>query len=151
MPGLNSPTYHTQRFTQIDVAIIQNCERYRIPLYIVRSKADMHIRNVIEDIQPDSDEEDGNDESYKRAQQIFIHSTKGDFEKNLQKGQLTKREVFIVSSIVLRAIVNRKWNSKISDMIIDEARLLELVLKETCSRLRKDYSTVVEQNMIRTG
>jgi hypothetical protein len=141
---------YTQRFTQIDVAIIQNCERYRIPLYVVRSKADIHIRNIQEDIQFDfeSDEDNGNEESYKQARQIFIHSTKRDLDKNLQKAGLTKQDVFMVSSIVVRALVNNRCNSRISNSMIDEARLLEAVLKETCARLRKDYCTVVKQNMI---
>ncbi|KAF8813332.1 hypothetical protein BYT27DRAFT_7180809 [Phlegmacium glaucopus] len=142
------------RFTQIDVAIIQNCERYQIPLYIVRSKADSHIRNVMEDIEPDSDEGDdeGDDEEIcKRARQIFIDSTRGDFEQNLQKANLTKREVFIVSSSVMRALVAKRCNSRVSNSMIDEARLLEAVLKETYARLRKDYCTVVEQNMTRAG
>lgn len=134
------------------MAIIQNCERYRIPLYIVRSKADTHIRNIMEDIQPDSDEEDANEEFHKQqARQMFINSTRGDFEKNLQKAQLTKRDVFIVSSIVMRALVTKRCNSKISNMMIDEARLLEAVSKETYARLGKDYSTVVKQNMTRAG
>ena len=143
---------YIQRFTAIDVAIIQNCERYRIPLYIVRSKADTHIMNIMENIQLDSDEEDTNDEElYKQARQIFINFTRGDFEKNLQKARLTKRDVFIVSSIVMRALVTKRCNSKISNMTIDEARLLEAVMKEAYARLDKDYSTVVKQNMIRAG
>ena len=134
------------------MVIIQNCERYRIPLYVVRSKADTHIRNIIEDIQPDSDEEeDANDDIYKKAQQKFVDSTRGDFEKNLQGALLTKRDVFIVSSIVMRALVTKRRNSKISNMMIDEARLLEAILKETYQRLGKDYSTVVKQNMIWGG
>jgi hypothetical protein len=120
------------------VAIIQNCERYRIPLYIVRSKADTHIKNTMEDIQPDSDEEDANEEIYKQARQKFIDSTRGDFEENLQKALLTKRDVFIVSSVVMRALVTKKCNSKISNMMIDEARLLEAILEETYARLGKD-------------
>jgi hypothetical protein len=102
------------------------------------------------DIHPDSDEEI----YYKQARQIFIDSTRGDFEKNLQKAQLTKRDVFIVSSIVMRALVTKKRNIKISKMMtrmIDEARLLEAILKGTYARLGKDYSTVVKQNMFRAG
>lgn len=141
-----------QRFTQIDVAIIQNCERYRIPLYIVRSKADTHIRNVIDDIEPDLDEDEGNDEEvYKQAQQMFICSTREDFEGNLQKAELTKREVFVVSSNVMRALVAKRCISKISNKIIDEARLLEAISKETHARLRKDYYAAVKQNMNRAS
>ena len=135
------------------MAIIKNCERFRIPLYIVRSKADTHISNTMEDIQPDSDDEDANDSEkyYKQAREKFIDSTRGDFEKNLQAAHLTKRDLFIVSSIVMRALVNNKCNSKIFNMMIDEEKLLEAVLNGTYARLGKDYSTVVKQNMIRVG
>lgn len=92
----------------------------------------------MEDIQPDSDEEDANEEIYKQARQKFIDSTRGDFEENLQKALLTKRDVFIVSSVVMRALVTKKCNSKISNMMIDEARLLEAILEETYARLGKD-------------
>ena len=106
----------------------------------------------MEDIQPDSDEGDANEVFYKQeARRIFIESTRGDFEKNLQKAQLTKRDIFIVASIVMHALVTKRCNSKISNMMIDEARLLEAVLNETYARLGKDYSTVVKQNMIRAG
>jgi hypothetical protein len=133
------------------VAIIQNCERYKIPLYIVRSKADTHIRNVIQDNEPDSDEgeeDEDNEESYKRARQTFIQSTRRDFEQNLEKVQLTKRDVFMISSSVMRALVTNRCNSRVSNRMIDESRLLEAVLKETRPRLRKDYWTVVKQNMV---
>ena len=130
------------------MAIIQNCERYKIPLYIVRSKADTHIKNVMKDNEPDSDEDEDNEESYKRARQMFIRSTRRDFEQNLEKVGLTKRDVFMVSSNVMRALVTNKCNSRVSNRMIDESRLLEAVLKETRPRLRKDYWTVVKQNVV---
>lgn len=102
------------------------------------------------DLEPDLDEEnEDTEESRKQARQIYISSTRGDFERNIQKAKLTKREVFIVSSNVMRAVAAKKCNNQVSSKIIDEARLLEAVLKETHGRLRKDYSTVVKQNMVR--
>ena len=58
----------------------------------------------MKDVEPDSDDEDGNvEETYKQARQIFVHSTRGNFEKNVEKAQLTKQDVFIVSSSVMRS------------------------------------------------
>jgi hypothetical protein len=103
----------------------------------------------MKDIEPDSDEEDGDDgESYKQARQVFIHSTREDFEKNLQKANLPRRDVFIVSNSVMRALVAKRRNSRVSNTMIDEASLLEAVSKETHAGLRKNYLTVVKQNMI---
>lgn len=36
-------------FSETDVAILRNCRRFQIPTYIVRSKADVHIRNIMYD------------------------------------------------------------------------------------------------------
>ena len=109
----------------------------------------------MENIRPDSDSDEENenlnDEYYKQARQMFVDSTRRDFEKNLQKSLLTKRDVFIVSSNVMRALVTKRCNSKTTNMMIDEARLLEAVLKEAYARLGKDYSSVVKQSMIRAG
>ncbi|KAG6373844.1 interferon-inducible GTPase-domain-containing protein [Boletus reticuloceps] len=45
------------RFTMTDQAILTNCRRYRIPTFIVRSKADQHIRNLMKEMGYDSDDE----------------------------------------------------------------------------------------------
>lgn len=46
------------RFTQTDLAILENCRRFQIPTYIVRSKADFHICNLMNDMGYDSDDDD---------------------------------------------------------------------------------------------
>ena len=60
---------------------------------------------------------------------------------------MTNQDVLIVSSSVMRALITKKCNSKVSDAIIDEARLLDAVSKD--SEPCKDYDIVVKQNMIR--
>ncbi|CAM6087917.1 unnamed protein product [Calypogeia fissa] len=40
---------YADRFRSIDVDIIENCNRFRIPVFVVRSKADMHIQNMARD------------------------------------------------------------------------------------------------------
>ncbi|CAM6093352.1 unnamed protein product [Calypogeia fissa] len=40
---------YADRFRTIDVDIIENCNRFRIPVFVVRSKADMHIQNMARD------------------------------------------------------------------------------------------------------
>lgn len=145
------------RFTQIDVTIIQHCERYRIPLFIVRSKADVQIKNILTD-QFDYDEgEEDADEIYKKhhsaARQILIDSTRKNLDKNLEKAKLSKREVFIISSNSMYALMTDKWNRRTIANVIDEANLLQAVLKEAHSRRygaqapTKDHLTVVMQNM----
>ncbi|KAF8521465.1 interferon-inducible GTPase-domain-containing protein [Trichophaea hybrida] len=63
------------RFTQIDVDILENCRRFRIPTLIVRSKASQQIRNSMQD----------NDCTYEKARDMYIESTQAKLQSNLQK------------------------------------------------------------------
>jgi GTP-binding protein EngB required for normal cell division len=50
------------RFTKIDAEILRNCRRSNIPSFIVRSKADQHILNLMNDLPDDENEDDDEDE-----------------------------------------------------------------------------------------
>jgi len=150
---------YDSRFTQIDVTIIQHCERYRIPLFLVRSKADVQIKSILGDkFGYDEGEEDAV-EKYKKhhpvARQLLIDSTKKDIDRNFEnpEANLAKRQVFIISSHSMYALMTDKWNWRTAANVIDESTLLEAVLKAAHSRRygdqasTKDHSTVVRQNM----
>ena len=139
------------------MTIIQHCERYHIPLFIVRSKADLQIKNILGD-QFDYDEgEEDAVEKYKKhhsaARQLLIDSTRKNLDKNLEMANLAKRPVFIISSNSMHALMTEKWNWRNAANVIDEANLLQAVLKAAHTRRygaqapAKDYSTVVKQNM----
>ncbi|KAI9569305.1 P-loop containing nucleoside triphosphate hydrolase protein, partial [Boletus coccyginus] len=69
------------RFTMTDIAILVNARRFSIPTYIVRSKADQHIRNVMMDMGYDSEGDDEEDVErrnrlYKAARKQFIEKTR---------------------------------------------------------------------------
>ena len=130
--------YHlsSQRFTQVDVSIIQNCERYRIPLFIVRSKADMHIRNIMQDIGYDEIDDNADvdfDDFQRRARQMLIDTTRKNLEDNLEKAKLKKHDVFIVSGSVIFSLVAAK-QIKRTIPAIDEARLMDCILKMALSQ-----------------
>ena len=130
--------YHllSQRFTEIDVSIIQNCERFKIPIFIVRSKADIHIRNIMQDLGYDENDEDADDafgDYQKRARQLLIDTTKKNLEDNLEKAKLNKYDVFIVSGRVIFSLVTEKALKKTTPEI-DEVRLMEAVLKMAYAR-----------------
>ncbi|KAF8806003.1 P-loop containing nucleoside triphosphate hydrolase protein [Phlegmacium glaucopus] len=145
------------RFTEIDVTIIQNCERYNIPLFIVRSKADVHIKNILGDQFGYDEGEDDAVEIYKKhhsaARQLLIDSTRKNLEKNLEKASLAKREVFLISSNSMHALTTEKWNWRNAANLIDEANLLKAVLQAAHGRRygarasAKDHSTVIKQNI----
>ena len=120
------------------MAVIQHCERYQIPVFLVRSKADMQIKNILEDNFDYDESEEGAVEIYKRhhsaARQLLVDSTKKNLDKNLEKANLAKRQVFIISRNSMHALMTEKWNWRNEGNVIDEANLLQAVLKAAYSR-----------------
>ena len=82
----------------------------------------------------DSEPEDEYDGYQARARQILIDSTRENLEINLEKAELAKHDVFIVSESVIYSRVTGKWNKKDTQTPIDEARLVETLLKIAHSR-----------------
>ena len=110
------------------MAVIEQCDRYHIPIFIVRSKADLQIQNILQDEFGDGET---TVEDYKKhhsaALQLLIDSTKKNLDKDLEKARLAKREVFIISSRSLRALMT--GNQRDAANVIDEGNLLQAVLK----------------------
>ncbi|KAI6140683.1 P-loop containing nucleoside triphosphate hydrolase protein [Pisolithus tinctorius] len=121
------------RFTQTDAAILTNCRRFQIPTYIVRSKADSHIRNIIDDMGYDPDEDDGAQyqSMYVQAREQFITATRATVQRNLQEANLPHQKVYIVSNKNLLTVTKGR---KLSPEIIDELELMKDLLEEARSR-----------------
>ncbi|KAI6011312.1 interferon-inducible GTPase-domain-containing protein [Pisolithus marmoratus] len=121
------------RFTQTDAAILTNCRRFQIPTYIVRSKADVHISNVLNDTgyDPDEDEGDQYQSLYVQAREQFITATRATVQRNLQDANLPDQKVYIVSNRNILTITKRR---KLSPEIIDEFELMKDLLEEARSR-----------------
>ncbi|KAI6109236.1 interferon-inducible GTPase-domain-containing protein [Pisolithus croceorrhizus] len=128
------------RFTQTDAAILANCRRFQIPTYIVRSKADSHIRNVLNDMGYDPDEDDGTQYQplYVQAREQFITATRATVQRNLQDANLPDQTVYIISSRNLLTITKGR---KLSPEIIDEFELMKDLLEEARSRRCRSVST----------
>ncbi|KAI6034692.1 P-loop containing nucleoside triphosphate hydrolase protein [Pisolithus microcarpus] len=122
------------RFTMTDVAILSNCARFNIPAFIVRSKADQHIRNVMKEMGYDSDDENADPESrdrlYQEARQHFIEGTRENIKSNLENANLPDRRVYIVSNDTLVSIVKGRAPRK----AIDEIELLRDIVNQTLAR-----------------
>lgn len=109
------------RFTMTDQAILANCRRFKIPTFIVRSKADQHIRNLMEEMGYDSDNEaETKEEMYKAGREQFINETRRSVRENLSEAQLPDQRVYMVSHRVLLGIVRDKSPKR----TIDELDLL---------------------------
>jgi hypothetical protein len=91
------------RLTSTDIAILRNCARFNIPSYIVRSKANQHIQNMMEDM--GYSEDDRQDELYAVARDKFVAETRKSLRLNLQKAQLPEQKVYIVAKDALLRVV----------------------------------------------
>ncbi|KAG1830347.1 hypothetical protein EV424DRAFT_1376234 [Suillus variegatus] len=109
------------RFTATDVAILSNARRFGIPAFIVRSKADQHIRNLMKDIGYNSDDEGGNKASYfARARDQYVAESIRSIRTNLQEANIPDQPVYLVSNVALQATVTGKTPKK----MMDEVKLL---------------------------
>jgi len=117
----------------------------------------MQIKNILGDQFGYDDYEEDAVEKYKRyhsaARQLLINSTRKNLTENLEKANLADREVFIVSNSSMHSVITEKWNGRTAANVIDEAQLLQAVLKAAHARRygaqasAKDHSTVVKRNM----
>lgn len=124
------------RFTMTDQAILTNCRRFRIPTFIVRSKADQHIRNLMREMGYDSDNEVGTKERmYKAAREQFIAETHRSVKENLAEAQLPGQRVYIVSNKSLLGIVRDKSPKR----TIDELDLLRDLHNEAYKSRRHQF------------
>jgi energy-coupling factor transporter ATP-binding protein EcfA2 len=131
------------RFTKIDVSIIENCYRFNILVFIVRSKADQHIDNMMKQLELDSPP--GSEEYKKVHEDItaqFVQETRSDFDKHIStmaensewgardRQMLLGQRVYMVSAINLRSLVLKGDGRS----LIDEARLVEDLLSTAARR-----------------
>ncbi|KAJ8591393.1 hypothetical protein M405DRAFT_814440 [Rhizopogon salebrosus TDB-379] len=109
------------RFTATDVAILTNARRFGIPAFIVRSKADQHIRNLMKDLGYDSDDEGQNRTSfYARARDQYVAETTRSIRTNLEEAKLPDQPIYLVSNTALLATVTGRAPKK----MLDEIKLL---------------------------
>ncbi|KAG1830348.1 hypothetical protein EV424DRAFT_1376235 [Suillus variegatus] len=106
-----------------DIAILANCRHFKIPTYVVRSKADQHIRNIMNDMgyySGDDESEDRKKTLYQAAQEQFIQQTRQSVKDNLESANMPDQRVYIVSNKTMLDVVNEKQ----PENIIHEIELL---------------------------
>ncbi|KAH7923648.1 hypothetical protein BV22DRAFT_1015004 [Leucogyrophana mollusca] len=120
------------RFMMTDIAILTNARRFHIPTYIIQSKADQHIRNMVAEMGYDSeyDDKDRRDQLLQAARTQFITETRRSVKLNLQNANLPDQKVYIVSKdCLLRAVKGER-----SKNVIDELGLLTDLYNEAHAR-----------------
>ena len=127
------------RFTETDITILENCSRLDIPSFIVRSKADVHIHNIIVAKQSDDEEEDEHDprrlqQQYGPAKSQLVEQTQASVKLNLKQAKLSDQRVYILSANNLQMLIKNKKPHK----VIDEIELVRDVYLEALARRASD-------------
>jgi GTP-binding protein EngB required for normal cell division len=139
------------RFTKIDVGIMENCYRFNIPVFIVRSKADQHIDNMMKVEEIDSTPGDADYEDiYQETKSRYVEATKADFDNHMEKlaealevdardrQMILHQRVYVVSSANVRGLLQSgaKKGTGVNKRlrIIDEVLLVEDMLRTAARR-----------------
>ena len=125
------------RFTMTDVAILRNARLFGIPCYIVRSKADGHVRNLMREMGYESDDEEQDARSRAEleyaAREHFVSATRQNVRENLRSADLPEQRVYIVSNSTMLSAT--KGNvTKAAKKIIDEFEFLHDLLADAYRR-----------------
>lgn len=128
------------RFEEIDARILENCARFKIPSFIVRSKADMHILNSM--IEYGFEQINDDLTCYERCREAFIADTNKTVEEELTRQGLPLQSVYIVSRDVLQRTYNASlhttaWdalNKSPEKKLIHECSLVNALLTAAAER-----------------
>ncbi|KIK65229.1 hypothetical protein GYMLUDRAFT_220502 [Collybiopsis luxurians FD-317 M1] len=142
------------RFTDTDIAIIDNCARFRIPCFIVRSKSDNHIRAIANDMKDlieandDIDDEERErclDRVASDALETYRAVTGENVKENLQKKELPPQRVYLVTNRTLCKVVKGSKLRAQDQDALDEDVLIHDILaaihERRCASLTGPSST----------
>ncbi|KAK0442280.1 interferon-inducible GTPase-domain-containing protein [Desarmillaria tabescens] len=121
------------RFTATDLAILKFAERYEVPTYIVRSKSDVHISNLVKKKRRMAGAGSDPVRLVDEARQEFITKTRESVDLNLMKSDppLRLQKVYAVSRDTLTLIVREE--SFEDSLALDELELLRKTRQDACS------------------
>ncbi|KAJ3835216.1 hypothetical protein F5878DRAFT_322740 [Lentinula raphanica] len=120
------------RFTDVDIAVLENCVRLKIPAFIIRTKSDVHISNIEERMRDvvEADPTLTNKDRKSRytvipfsARAEYISETRSGVERSLHNANLPPMKVYLVSNKTITKIVQGDKNMR-NVRVIDEFDLL---------------------------
>jgi GTPase SAR1 family protein len=126
------------RFTEVDKWVLQSCELMHIPTYIVRSKSDQHINNLIASLQDDDDDEELDSGTRARLREQlkprYITESQTSIRSNLRDAKLDDdRKMYLVSRDTIRSIIRTAKPAKTA-LVIDEWQLIQDILENGTKR-----------------
>ncbi|KAK0213344.1 interferon-inducible GTPase-domain-containing protein [Desarmillaria ectypa] len=133
------------RFTATDIAILKNCERYKIPTYIVRSKSDIHIENVVKRKKRGAGARRDPTKILDEARREYITKTQESVRLNLMKNDppIRSQKMYAVSRDTLTMVVREE--SLEDSLVLNELELLKDILQDAYSRRsEKSYGSMAD-------
>lgn len=92
------------RFQETDCQIIRSCLQFNIPCFLVRSKADWHIWNMMRDEDEGYQGPFNNGTLYQKCRQSFMDISQKMVTEELKRANLPDQVVYCVSNRVLRVV-----------------------------------------------
>ncbi|PBK73338.1 P-loop containing nucleoside triphosphate hydrolase protein [Armillaria solidipes] len=131
------------RFTATDIAILKNCARYNIPTYIVRSKSDVRIDNIIKKKMRKAGAKANPADILGDACKEYLARTRESVRLNLMKNDppIKSQKMYAVSRDTLTMVVREEPLEGM--LVLNESELLWDILQDGCSRrFEKSYGTM---------
>ncbi|KAK0434281.1 interferon-inducible GTPase-domain-containing protein [Armillaria borealis] len=133
------------RFTATDAAILKNAERYNIPTYIVRSKSDIHVGNLVQKTRrvPGARREPA--KALDDARKEYMTKTRDSVRTNLMKNDppLRSQRVYTVSRDTFTLMIREEPLE--DSLVLDEHELWKDILQDAFSRRsEKSYGSMAE-------
>ncbi|PBL04159.1 P-loop containing nucleoside triphosphate hydrolase protein [Armillaria gallica] len=122
------------RFTATDIAILKNSERYNIPTYIVRSKSDVHIENIMKRKKRGAGARRDPASILHEACKEYLTRTQESVRSNLMKNDppIRSKKLYAVSRDTLTMVVRGEQLEDI--LVLNESDLLKDLLQDAHSR-----------------
>ncbi|KAK0462470.1 interferon-inducible GTPase-domain-containing protein [Desarmillaria tabescens] len=133
------------RFTATDAAILKNAERYNIPTYIVRSKSDIHIENLVKKTRRVPGARRDPAKVLDDARKEYMKKTRDSVRTNLMKNDppLRSQKMYAVSRDTLTLMIREEPLE--DNVVLDEYELWKDILQDAFSRRsEKSYGSMTE-------
>ncbi|KAK0473220.1 interferon-inducible GTPase-domain-containing protein [Armillaria novae-zelandiae] len=139
------------RLTNTDIAILRNCERYKIPTYIVRSKSDIHIENILKKKRREAGAKSDPAKILEEAHKEYITKTEECVRLNLMMNDppIRSQRMYAVSRDTLTMVVREE---KLEDaLMLNEFEMLRDILQDAYSRRSEKSYGMMADIMKNTG
>lgn len=140
-----------ERFQESDCQIIRSCIEFKIPCFMVRSKSDQTITDMMKDEDEDYDGPFDSGEFYQKCRQSMIEVLRKMVSEELQRAGLPDQLLYCVSKRALREVYNGALNGSVqSDDVSHEMELVkDLMLAAYLRRSTRDYTSIAPSQSIR--